>query len=85
MAIWLRSNSAIRSREWTASRKIAYTLLGFVSLLYLVVMVAGLIAAFPWGIVGLIAIVGIGLLLIKVIRERIRNREDDYYSKNVDQ
>jgi hypothetical protein len=65
--------------------KIAYTLLGFVSLLYLVVMVAGLIAAFPWGIVGLIAIVGIGLLLIKVIRERIRNREDDYYSKNVDQ
>jgi hypothetical protein len=65
--------------------KIAYTLLGFVSLLYLVVMVAGLIAAFPWGIVGLIAIVGVGLLLIKVIRERIRNSEDDYYSKNVDQ
>ncbi|HTK99721.1 MAG TPA: hypothetical protein VL379_16920 [Pseudomonadales bacterium] len=65
--------------------KIAYTLLGFVSLLYVVVMVAGLVAAFPWGIVGLIAMVGIGLLLIKVIRERIRNSEDNYYSKNVDQ
>jgi len=65
--------------------KIAYTLLGFVSLLYVVVMVAGLVAAFPWGIVGLIAMVGIGLLLIKVIRERIRNSEDNCYSKNVDQ
>lgn len=64
--------------------KIAYTLLGFVSLLYVVVMVAGLVAAFPWGIVGLIAMVGIGVL-IKVIRERIRNSEDNYYSKNVDQ
>jgi len=65
--------------------KVAYALLGFVSLLYLAVMVAGLIAALPWGIVGLFVIVGIGLLLIKVIRERIHNREDDYYSKNVDQ
>ena len=65
--------------------KVAYALLGFVTLLYLAVIVAGLVAAFPWGIVGLIAIVGIGLLLIKVIRERIRNSEDNYYSKHVDQ
>jgi len=65
--------------------KVAYALLGFVSLLYLAVMVAGLFAALPWGIVGLVVIVGFGLLLIKVIRERIRNSEDDYYSKNVDQ
>ena len=64
--------------------KVAYALLGFVSLLYLAVMVAGLVAALPWGIVGLVVIVGFGLLLIKVIRERIRNSEDDYYSKNVD-
>ena len=65
--------------------KIAYALLGFVCLLYVAVMIAGLIAAFPVGIFGLIALVGIGLLLIKVIRERVRNREDDYYSKNIDQ
>lgn len=65
--------------------KTAYALLGFVCLLYVGVMIAGLIAAFPVGIFGLIAIVGIGLLLIKVVRERVRNREDDYYSKNIDQ
>ena len=29
--------------------KVAYALFGFVSLLYLAVMVAGLIAALPWG------------------------------------
>ncbi len=65
--------------------KIAYTLLGSVCLLYVVVMVAGLIAAFPWGIIGLVVIAGVGLLLIKVIRERISNTEDTYYSKNIDQ
>jgi len=28
--------------------------------------------------------VGVGALFIKVIRERLKNREDDYYSNNVD-
>jgi mannose/fructose/N-acetylgalactosamine-specific phosphotransferase system component IIC len=64
--------------------KIAYTLLGFVCVVYLGVMLVGLIAAWPWGIVGLIAIAAIGLLLIKVVSERLANDEDTYYSKNVD-
>ena len=64
--------------------KIAYTLLGLVCVVYLIVMLLGLIAAFPWGIIGFVALTGIGLLLIKVIRERIGNTEDTYYSKNVD-
>ena len=64
--------------------KIAYTLLGFVCVVYLVVMFIGLIAAWPWGIVGFIAIAGIGLLLIKVISERLANDEDTYYSMNVE-
>jgi predicted membrane protein len=67
-----------------ALEKVGYALLGVVCALYVVVMLVGLIAAFPWGIVGLIAIAGIGLLLIKVVRERVANAEDDYYSKNVD-
>ncbi len=65
--------------------KVAYALLGFVCLVYAIIMVVGLVAAFPWGIIGFVAIAGIGLLLIKVIRERVRNTEDTYYSKNVDQ
>lgn len=64
--------------------KIGYLCLGLVAVCYLVAMFAGMIATFPFGLIGLIAIVGIGALLIKVIRERLANAEDDHYSKTVD-
>ena len=47
-------------------------------------MLAGMFVAWPYGIVGLIAFVGIGLLFIKVLRERLANKEDSHYSKNVE-
>ncbi|GAB2189690.1 hypothetical protein [Sessilibacter sp. MAH2] len=65
--------------------KISYSLLGFVAVIYVLLLIFGLVAAFPFGIIGFIAIAGVGLLIIKVIKERLNNKEDDYYSKNVDQ
>lgn len=65
--------------------KIGYLLLGIVAACWLAAVLFGVIAALPYGIVGLVAIVGIGTLFIKVIRDRLRNKEDDYYSRNVDQ
>jgi hypothetical protein len=64
--------------------KLGYVCLGIVALCYAAAILVGMVAAFPFGIIGLIAIVGIGALLMKVIRERRRNSEDDYYSKTVD-
>jgi hypothetical protein len=64
--------------------KIAYMLLLIVALCWLLAMFVGMIAAFPVGLIGLVGIAGIGLLFIKVIRERLKNKEDDYYSKNID-
>lgn len=64
--------------------KLGYVCLGVVAVCYAVAMLVGMLAAFPFGIIGLIAIVGIGALLMKVIRERRRNSEDDYYSKTVE-
>ncbi len=64
--------------------KIGYSILGTVALLWIVGMIAGAIAALPYGLVGLLVFVGVGALFIKVIRERLKNREDDYYSNNVD-
>ena len=64
--------------------KIGYLCLGLVAVCYRMAMFAGMIATFPFGLIGLIAIVGIGALLIKVIRERLANAEDDHYSKTVD-
>lgn len=64
--------------------KLGYACLGVVALCYVAAMLAGMVAAFPFGLIGLVAIVGIGALLLKVIRERRANTEDDYYSKTVD-
>jgi len=65
--------------------KIGYVLLGIVAVVYLGLMVAGMIAAFPWGLIGLVAMVGVGFLMVKVISDRLASPEDDYYDKNVDQ
>jgi len=64
--------------------KVGYICLGLVAVCYVVAMFVGMVAAFPVGLIGLVAIVGIGALLIKVIKERRANAEDDHYSKTVD-
>lgn len=64
--------------------KIGYILLGFSAVIWIIAMIVGAIAAYPFGIVGLIAIVGIGFLFAKVIRDRLENKEDDHYSKTVE-
>lgn len=64
--------------------KIGYTLLLIVAGCWLFAMIGGMIAAFPFGIIGLVGIAGIGFLFVKIVRERMANKEDDYYSKNID-
>lgn len=64
--------------------KIGYLCLAVVALCYLAAMLVGMIAAFPLGLIGLVALIGIGALLIKVIKERRENTEDDHYSRTVD-
>lgn len=64
--------------------KVGYVCLGIVALCYLVAMLIGMVAAFPFGLIGLVAIVGVGALFIKVLKERRENVEDDHYSKTVD-
>jgi len=64
--------------------KAAYAILLGLAVLWLLAVIAGMIAAFPFGILGLLAIVAVGLLFIKVLRERLANKEDDHYSRHVD-
>ena len=47
-------------------------------------MLVGFIAIIPFGLIGLMVLLGIGALLVKVIKERLQSREDDYYANNVD-
>ena len=64
---------------------IGYVFLAIVAIIWLVVLLIGLVAAFPYGIIGFVALLGIGFLFAKVVKDRLENREDDHYSNNVKQ
>lgn len=64
--------------------KLGYLLLLAVAAVWLYAMIRGMIALLPYGIIGLVALAGVGLLLAKVVKDRVENTEDDYYSKNVE-
>ncbi len=61
-----------------------YILLSIIAVAWISGMIAGMVAAFPFGLIGLIVLAGIGFLFAKVVKDRVNNKEDDYYSKNVD-
>jgi hypothetical protein len=65
--------------------KIAYVILLVIAVLWIIAVIIGFVAIFPAGIIGLILVIAIGLLFIKVLKERFANKEDDYYDKNVKQ
>lgn len=64
---------------------LGYFFLAVVALVWVGLLFAGIIMAMPYGLIGLIAILGIGLLLAKVVKDRLNNKEDDHYSDNIDQ
>lgn len=64
--------------------KIGYILLFAVALCWFIAMLAGLIVSFPVGIIGLVAIIGLGLLFIKALKERLAAGKRDRYSKEVE-
>ncbi len=64
--------------------RVGYTIFGVIACLYVMAMVVGFFTILPYGLIGLALFVGIGVLLMKVLRERLNNKEDDYYANKVD-
>lgn len=65
-------------------KMILYLVAGF-ACLYICFMLFGLIAILPYGLPGLV-VLGIFLyVLVRIIRDRLGNKEDDYYEKNIKQ
>jgi CHASE2 domain-containing sensor protein len=64
--------------------KVGYGALGVVAVCYLIAMLYGVIAAFPFGLLILLGLLGVGVLLVKVLKERMASKEDDYYDQNVE-
>ena len=46
--------------------KIGYSCLGVVAALYLLAVLVGMIAAFPFGLIGLVVLIGVGALVILI-------------------
>ena len=64
--------------------KIGYIFLGTAVVIWAFLIFTKVILSLPVGIVGLLAIIGFGLLLIKIIGDRVGNKEDEYYDKNIE-
>ncbi len=64
--------------------KVGYTCLGVVAVLYFIGIVVGMISLFPYGLLGFVVLFGVGALLMKVLKERLSNPEDRYYSDNIE-
>lgn len=68
--------------------KIAFFLIGATMLVgaiaYLIAIFMGLSIAGPFGLLGLIPFAAI-VILVAVVLSQARNKEDQYYSDNVDQ
>lgn len=62
----------------------AYAILIVVSIGWLWLVVKDLVAALPWGLLGLATLVAFGLIFIGVLRDRMESSDDDYYENHVD-
>ena len=66
-------------------KPLGYTLLGLCAISWLVAILVGLVAAYPYGLIGLLGFAGIAVLFVHVTSERLRNKEDAHYDKTVHQ
>ena len=65
---------------------LGFLLLGIAFVVYLVVLIAeSLDGDAAVGLIVVLGLAGAALLLFQVIKDRLENKEDDYYSKNVQQ
>lgn len=59
-------------------------LLAIVAIIYIIFLIVASVLAFPAGLISLLVIGACGLLFLQVLKDRLSNEEDDYYSKNVE-
>ena len=64
--------------------KFAAVLFAFLAIIYLVFIVIGMVSIWPFGIIGMVVLVGFVIIFGWIVKDRLNNKEDDYYSKNVD-
>lgn len=65
--------------------KLALILVIAAAALWCLVMLTGIIATLPYGLPALAIFLLVGYFFYRVIQDRLSNKEDDYYDKNIKQ
>ena len=64
--------------------KTGYIILIIVTIVWIVAWIVGMFENIWLGIIGLVTIVGLGLLFIKALTDRLESKKDDRYSRDVE-
>jgi hypothetical protein len=63
--------------------KMAYIILIIVTIAWIIAWIVGMFENIWLGIIGLVTIIGLGLLFIKALTDRMVSKKDDKYSRDV--
>jgi hypothetical protein len=63
--------------------KLGYIILMIVTVAWIIAWIVGMFENIWLGVIGLATIVGLGLLFIKALTDRLASKKDDKYSKEV--
>ena len=63
--------------------KMGYVILMIVTIAWIIAWIVGMFENILLGIIGLVTIVGLGLLFIKALTDRLASKNDDKYSRDV--
>ena len=64
--------------------KAGYIILIIVAIVWIIAGIAGMFGNVWIGIIGLITLVGLGLLFIKALSDRMKSSKDDHYSRDIE-
>lgn len=64
--------------------KIGYIILIIVTIAWIVAWIVGMFENVWLGIIGLVTLIGLGLLFIKALTDRLASKKDDKYSRDVE-
>ncbi len=64
--------------------QIVLILLAIGAIIYVMALVFGMLQIMPYGLIGLSFMVVVLGILGRIIYDRLQNKEDDYYQKNID-
>lgn len=64
--------------------KMGYIILILVTIAWIIAWIVGMFENVWLGIIGLVTIIGLGLLFIKALTDRLASKKDDKYSRDVE-